>query len=177
MKNAIILGFALVSGSAFSSEVIPGVGTIDKSEQAVSFTEKEQGSNELYFLTGGFSKHYKQSGQNEVHPSVGIQYNNFSVIYVDKNSIENHSVQVAYSDNFYESKWIDFGYRVGLATGYQKGTVFDDGRRTYSGLDVWHGVIPIIAAETTIRTPVPNFSLVIDALPNAAIIGAKYRLH
>jgi len=134
-------------------------------------------ADNLYLLSGAFSKHYDYSGQNEKHPSVGIQYNQFSAIYVEKNSIENPSVQVAYGDNFYTSKWIDFGYRLGLATGYQTGTVFNEGKRTYYGFDMGHGIIPIIAAEITIHTPIPNFSIAIDALPNAVAFGSKYKFN
>ena len=133
-------------------------------------------ADDFYFITGAFSKHYSYAGQNETHPSVGIQYNNFSAIYIEKNSIENQSIQIAYGDNFVKSKWIDLGYRIGIATGYQDGTVFDNGRRTYFGRDLGYGVIPIVAAEITMHTPIPDFSIAVDFLPNAVAFGTKIKL-
>lgn len=131
----------------------------------------------LYIVGGGVSKHYKDDDQNEVHPSIGIEYDGFSVIYVEKNSIDQKSVQVAYSDNWYESNYVDFGYRVGLASGYKKGTLYDDGNRYYNGFEFGStGLIPIIAAEVTIHTPVPNFHVVMDVSTNVTMFGFKYKI-
>lgn len=132
---------------------------------------------DLYLIAGGFSKHFDPAGQNEIHPSIGIQYDNFSVIYVQNNSIEKQSIQVSWSNDFYQSDWVNIGYRLGLATGYETGTKFDNNKRTYHGVDWGHGIAPIAAIELTIPTPIPKLSIMVDGMWNAAVFGVKYQFN
>lgn len=135
-------------------------------------------ANDVYLIGGGFSKHFKSGNQNETHPSIGIQVDNMSVIYVRSNSIESKSIQFSYSDNLYESEYVDLGYRLGLASGYKKGTHFGE-NNVYSGTSFElgnSGIIPIVAAEFSFHTPIPNFDIVIDVIPTVAMFGFKYRI-
>ncbi|QAY01407.1 hypothetical protein ZPAH1_orf00393 [Aeromonas phage ZPAH1] len=133
-------------------------------------------AKEINLILGGVSKHYKDSGQNEIHPSVGIQVDNISVIYVDKNSIDSKSVQISYSDNFCESEYFDIGYRFGIASGYKKGTIYNDGKRYYNGVDIGGGLLPLVAIETTFHTPIDKFDVIVDVLPNVVVFGLKYKI-
>ncbi|QDH47180.1 antimicrobial peptide resistance and lipid A acylation protein PagP [Aeromonas phage LAh10] len=128
-------------------------------------------------LGGGMSYHFKHEGQNQVHPSTGVQIDNFSVLYTTKNSIELPSLQVAYGDNFFESKVVDFGYRVGLATGYRKGHKYSNGEYYYDGHEIGNtGLLPLVTITTTIHTPIPKLDLVADTAPNVVMFGFKYNL-
>lgn len=132
---------------------------------------------DVSILGGGLSYHFKSEGQNPLHPSIGIQIDNFSVLYTSKNSIELPSFQVTYGDNFFESGVVDFGYRVGVATGYRKGHEYDNGNYHYEGMEIGStGLLPLMTITTTIHTSIPKLDLVADTAPNAIMFGFKYNL-
>lgn len=127
-------------------------------------------------IVGGFSKHYKDQGYNETHPAIGLEYNGFSAVYVQSNSIEKPSVQLAYGRSVYETKHFDVGWRVGVATGYTKGTKYANGEWVYEGVDFIDHVMPIVAAELTYHTPVKGLDIVADVTPVVTMLGFKYKL-
>lgn len=132
---------------------------------------------DVAILGGGVSYHFKSAGQNQVHPSIGIQVDNFSVIYTSKNSIELPSFQVTYSDAFYESDTVDFGYRIGVATGYRKGHEYNDGKHHYNGVEIGStGLLPLATITTTFHTSIPKLDLVADTALNVIMFGFKYNL-
>lgn len=128
------------------------------------------------FIVGGASYHYNRAwGMNETNPSFGVKFaNGVSLVYIDQNSVENNSLQVGYGNNFLESKYIDFGYRVGFATGYQKGSTYGD-HKVYSGRSAYKGILPIVALETSIDIT-KDTSAVVDITPLAVFLGATYKL-
>ena len=132
-------------------------------------------ATDLSLVFGGYSKHYTDKNQNEFHPSIGLEAYDFSVVYVSKNSIYQESYQVSYSNVFYETENVDFGYRFGIATGYKKGTVFQK-NRVYSGLDMGGGTIPIVALELVFDTPLESLDFVVDISPTVAMFGMKMDL-
>lgn len=131
----------------------------------------------LYIVGGGISKHYKDDQQNEVHPSIGLEYDGMSILYTSKNSIEKESFQISYSDNFWESSVVDIGYRIGIATGYSYGTKYHNNERYYDGYEIGNtGLLPIVALEFTLHTFIPNFQLVADVAPTVTMFGFKYKI-
>lgn len=128
-------------------------------------------------IVGGLSYHFdRDSEMNEVNPAIGIEHKGFSAIYVDKNSVEQKSVQITYGDDFYHESWWTVGYRIGVASGYKRGQVYADGKKCLDSLDMGGGIIPLAALELTIDTPIPNLSLVSDVNPFVVMMGFKYTL-
>ena len=128
-------------------------------------------------IVGGLSYHYDRSSMtNEVNPAIGVEYNGFSVIYADKNSIEQKSVQLSYGDTFYNYWWGSIGYRVGVASGYKKGQLYANGEKYFNGFEIAGGIAPLAALEFTINTGIPNLQLVTDVTPSVIMAAFKYNL-
>jgi hypothetical protein len=73
-------------------------------------------------IVGGVSHHYmraidNQCGFNEVHPAIGLERQGYEV-GAYKNSIEKTSFFIAKIEQPYHKFGLDFGYRVGVASGY-----------------------------------------------------------
>lgn len=134
-------------------------------------------ANATSLIVGGLSYHYDRGAEmNEVNPAIGIEHKGFSAIYVHNNSVEQKSVQITYGDEFWQGSWWSVGYRIGVASGYKDGQVYADGKKTLDSLDMGGGIMPLAALEFTVKTPIPNLSLVSDVTPYVVMTGFKYTL-
>jgi hypothetical protein len=70
-------------------------------------------------IVGGVSHHFEEikCEFNETHPAIGLERNGYEV-GVYKNSIEKTSFFIAKIEKPYSKFGLDFGYRIGAATGY-----------------------------------------------------------
>jgi hypothetical protein len=71
-------------------------------------------------ILGGFSHHFqnRELGYNEIHPAIGIERNGLELA-LTVNSFDRPSLMLAKIDKPFSFKGFDFGYRVGLGTGYE----------------------------------------------------------
>jgi hypothetical protein len=79
-------------------------------------------------IVGGVSHHFEDSvcEYNETHPAIGLERQGYEV-GAYKNSIEKTSFFIAKIEKPYHKFGLDFGYRVGAASGYS-GTYECDGK-------------------------------------------------
>jgi hypothetical protein len=70
-------------------------------------------------IVGGVSHHFKEirCEFNETHPAIGLERNGYEA-GVYKNSIEKTSFFIAKIEKPFHKFGLDFGYRIGAATGY-----------------------------------------------------------
>jgi len=95
-------------------------------------------------ILGGFSEHHGSPvALNEFHPAIGIEKNNFEyAIY--KNSIEKTSFAFSLIKKPFSVFSFDFGYRIGIATGYDDKPIKGYDARNYTDKLVFNGLKPQI---------------------------------
>lgn len=142
---------------------------------ALVFASSNAIADSANLIIGGFSKHYKNDEMNEKHPAIGVEIDNFSIVYTSKNSINKPSAQLAYSDTFYNYGIFDVGYRVGLMTGYRYGTKYAN-NRWYDGVDLGAGIAPLAAIDISVDTPIPSVKFVTSVTPSVTLFGLKIEL-
>lgn len=133
---------------------------------------------ETSIIVGAVSYHYNENDRkylNQSHPSIGFEVNDFSVVYVPKNSWDNTSFYITYNPEFIETKYFDIGGTIGVATGYNEDEVMDLGNgNTYNGgTPTWMGLAPIIGV--TVKAHVhDNIDVNLTATPLVAMLTTSY---
>jgi hypothetical protein len=88
---------------------------------------------------------------NEVHPAIGIERNGLELA-LTVNSLNRPSVMIAKLEQPYQYKGFNFGYRLGVGTGYEPRELHRDEEYYYKHDNGWNGLKPIaqLVASTTI---------------------------
>lgn len=131
-------------------------------------------------IAGFGSYHVDRSARfNEVNPGIGVRGERFSAIYIHENSIEKPSLQLTYDKKIFEIEKIKttFGVRLGLASGYRRGTAYS-GDKIYQGnrFEIGDsGIVPMYAIDI-IQPVADDFSLACSATHKLLMFGAILHL-
>lgn len=122
--------------------------------------DAEANEDEFKIMFGGFSHHIGApdwAEHNEKHNLVGFSYNNNDIFFM-KNSFYNDSIGIAHNFTHRHGQYLEFGLRVGAASGYDVPRVYNIGGITpfvqpnitvkYGNLGIELGYLPQISHTT-----------------------------
>ncbi|QBJ00545.1 hypothetical protein [Vibrio phage vB_VpP_BA6] len=99
-------------------------------------------NDEVKVMFAGFSHHIgapDYADHNEKHNLVGISYNDTEIFFM-KNSFHNDSVGIAHNFTYSYSQYVEFGFRVGAASGYDIQGIYNIG-----------GIAPFVQPNVTVK--------------------------
>lgn len=139
-------------------------------------------ASKVKLITGGTSYHYDSTHHeylNEVHPSIGIAYNGYQVVYTSKNSWEEASLYVTYYHDFIITDRLVISPHIGFATGYYKGVSLWDSDSGYTihGSEHYNsaGIIPVIGVAATFYPSLEyDLGFMITTTPYAAMFNVVW---
>ncbi|WQZ00153.1 hypothetical protein vBValCWD615_10 [Vibrio phage vB_ValC_WD615] len=104
--------------------------------------DADASENDVKVMFGGFSHHIgapDYADHNEKHNLVGISYNDTEIFFM-KNSFHNDSVGIAHNFTYSYSQYVEFGFRVGAASGYDIDGIYNIG-----------GIAPFVQPNMTVK--------------------------
>ena len=111
-------------------------------------------SEDLRVYLGAKSYHYDRGLElNEINPSIGVEYKDFSVMYVHKNSYENKSVYAMWTPEFYKTNNSNYNIELGIAVGFATGYNFKEeyNGKTYTNGYMVGNLLPVIGLTSTYK--------------------------
>ena len=139
------------------------------------------GNDSFKVIAGARSIHFvrvQREVMNQSHLSIGFEYKDVQVIYVDNNSYGEHSFYVSYAPDYELNDCFTLSANIGFATGYYDDNSIEKNGITISasGSSLYNssGVIPLIGATISYHTPVEGFDLNATITPVVAIFTVSY---
>lgn len=116
----------------------------------VHLETKAPETSELRVYTGAKTIHYKHNDTyNNNNPTIGVEYNDVTLLYTSKNSYGDASVYLMYTPEMYETEHVELGFAVGVASGYKKKGEYK-GRR-YRNPVLIGDVLPVFGGTVTYK--------------------------